>query len=425
LLDADTRNSYSAIKRLAVKYLLSVNRAKAPGYPLNLLYTTNEQAIDADYDLILGSVIARVHLWLSDDWDYEDHRDDPMWFILNGIIDPSSVFIKDEPHPLRKLKEGRFRCITPVSLVGQVVEAILTQEMADSTKESLYDCGSAIGIGFTDHQNREFRDFMYRKLDEFDDDATMTSSDVKGFDALHDEVSFAAVHHYEQLAWLANSVWWRAQKRWYLLMSKSVVFVDGVLYTKTIRGTLDSGSRKTSLENTTLRLIYEFYIRNRMPPTPIFVVAAGDDSISVGKTAPGEYERVALGLNITLRDVTTSRDSVEFCSHRYNRGNDLFPLTSWPKSVYRMLSKAVLDPLDVRQALNEMRHNVGLYTRLSMWVERIAPLTTENVDTDECSPLLQSDRSAFVTGSLPDLGVRVLRRGKTMRTVTASAVASD
>ena len=84
----------------------------------------------------------------------EIYEVDGMLPILLGLVDPSMVFIKNEPHPKRKVLKGAYRCINPVSLVDQLVEDVLFSESALLLKEGFFDNGSAVGIGFTDEMNQ-------------------------------------------------------------------------------------------------------------------------------------------------------------------------------------------------------------------------------------------------------------------------------
>jgi hypothetical protein len=351
--------------------LLRVNGKKTPGYPLNLVYGTNDAALTSEFDEIARTCVARLHLWMTSVEDFAVRKDDPYLLVEGGYVDPSSIFIKDEPHPKRKVADGRYRCITPVSLVDQVVEAILFTEMADATKGCLYRSGSAIGIGFTDRQIAEFVDFCKEKTDMY---PHRVSDDVSGFDALHTLETLMATHLYDKKRFVTEGshvAWWRAHERWVLISVTSCSVFESTLYTKSTPGMLNSGSRDTSRRNTSLRVIYGHYILSLIGRRG-FVVANGDDSITWADGGLEDYHRVATERGFKLREVTLDGDRWNFCSHEFD-GENRAPLTSWPKSVYRILTAKDADPTDTRQALEEMRYNEE-YPVIAKWLDEISPL---------------------------------------------------
>jgi hypothetical protein len=89
-------------------------------------------------------------MWLSPSLNFDSLTSDPYRLIELGWKDPSTVFTKKDPHPLRKLRKEEFRCINPVSAVDQLVESALFSEYAEILKDRKYESGSALGIGFTD-----------------------------------------------------------------------------------------------------------------------------------------------------------------------------------------------------------------------------------------------------------------------------------
>lgn len=89
-------------------------------------------------------------MWLGFEVPAHSDCESVFHLLTAGWKDPSTVFIKNEPHPQRKLKKGAYRCINPVSLVDQLVEACLFSEMANILKSRIYESGSALGIGFSD-----------------------------------------------------------------------------------------------------------------------------------------------------------------------------------------------------------------------------------------------------------------------------------
>ena len=366
------------MRQLCLRHLLKVHGDKSPGYPLNLDYTNNHAAMESEFVGILNSCIARLHMWLTIDETILAEEIDSYWLLENGYMDPSTIFIKDEPHPERKLVDGKYRCITPVSLVDQVVEACLFSEMSTANKESLFASGSAVGIGFHPDGVRDYINYVKSMEKKY---GPATEDDVSGFDSLHTPQVYEASAEYDRLIFRIKGVaenWWKAHRVWSKLKPYSIVVIGDVLYVRTDEGMMDSGSRDTSRRNTTFRRLYGFYIAVLMDIVQNFdVLPNGDDANSWGipENHLETYRKTAASIGITLRDLRYANDGkINFCSHLYDfNRTDGAVLTSWPKAVYKMLTKKVLEPYDVRQVLEEMRCNTQ-YPVLSQFVQKVAPL---------------------------------------------------
>lgn len=142
--------------------LATVRLDRSPGYPFKLHYKTNEEVLDEiGYVRVAEIATARLIIWLLvGSGKLTVSGMEPFDFVRFGLKDPSSVFIKDEPHPRRKVIDKRYRCITPVSLIDQLVESVLFTEMSTVMKTAKFWNGSAIGIGFHDEGNQEFQTFL-------------------------------------------------------------------------------------------------------------------------------------------------------------------------------------------------------------------------------------------------------------------------
>lgn len=61
------------------------------------------------------------------------------------VADDILLFVKDEPHKLSKLQQGRLRLISGVSLVDAIVDRMLFGELADSVSSSVWETPILIG----------------------------------------------------------------------------------------------------------------------------------------------------------------------------------------------------------------------------------------------------------------------------------------
>lgn len=344
---------------------------KTPGYPLNLTYATNDDVRRSMYDELIDCCVARLHLWLRGDVVVGE---DPFEELQKGMFDPSSVFIKAEPHPDRKIREGKYRCISPVSLVDQIVEKSLFDELSKGLE--LYSSGSAIGIGFTDRQMKETIDFYTSKTSIL---GPPISDDVSGFDALHTPQVLQATWEIDNknvdFQGRDPSGWRVATQKWVRLSCISLSAISGLLYRKLSPGMLNSGSADTSRRNTLLRTFYAHYLAAIIEDS-IFNCAAGDDCTTWGITNQGRYEQAAKAAGITLRDVKYCSDTeFSFCSHTYDVSNHTAALDSWAKAVYKIASSPQPVRGDCMQTYHEVRYNEpGLVERVLAFINARAPL---------------------------------------------------
>jgi len=299
-----------------------------------------------------------------------DFADGPS-LVLNGVLDPGEIFVKNEPHPRRK--RGKWRCITNKSLADKIVESVFYSEHAESlrTPEKLFRSGSAIGIGFTDEMARDFTNFCMGKTALF---GPVVGLDVSGFDGLHTLESLLATVSIDaksvQVSGSSSDHWMLGNERLVTMSANSTSYIDGELFLKLAIGMIDSGSKDTSRRNTMLALFYMFYLSILSKQKANFAEANGDDGLVWGIKDLERFQAAAEVAGIALREVKQSGTSVAFCSHEFDFGDKLPVLTSWPKSVYRILCMPNMLEADARAAVKASRHN-EIHKRLVMFLDAI------------------------------------------------------
>jgi hypothetical protein len=340
----------NAVPRLRVE--------SSPGLPLSYNYQNTYDAMEAEGEEIIYAAVARLQILLDPTIDLESLVDDPMELLMRGIIDPQQVFTKEEPHPKRKADLGHFRSISGISLIQNLVESVLFHDAAEVLKVDKFTNGSAIGISFTDVGMKDFSLTVSKLIDEY---GLPTEEDVAGFDATHTVQTYEASCYVDELVyWHKRGLkrWNLANRRWALLSAYAIVLLGGIIYSKTVPGVLNSGSRDTSRRNTLFKLIYSAYFCIIALITNFFLIAAGDDGCNFGITDLEKYQEAAKSVNITLREVRKSQGKkVNFCSHEFNLQQHTATLTSWPKAVYRILCMPNLLLSDALQIVDECRHN--------------------------------------------------------------------
>lgn len=356
----ETKNDYRALRRMVEVQLATVGPDKTPGYPFNLEFATNYSVVQEAREELIGVAVARLHMWLDERVPFQEFSRQRLGLVMNGLVDPSSVFVKTEPHPSRKAKDGRYRCINPVSLPDQLVEGVLFSESAENLKKRLYANGSAIGIGFSDDQIAEFNGAVQKLTKAL---GPFTSDDMGGFDAVHTEQSLMATTRIDAKSHTYKGgplpkCWMMANERWVYACCYSVAVIGMFLYEKLSPGMLNSGSKDTSRRNTLLRCMYSYYFALYSGQTPKFAMANGDDGLLWGLTDVDAYLAAASENGFRIRDCEMSsvNEDFEFCSHLYKGGNKA-ELVSWPKGLYSILSKKGTFLSDAMQFVNETRHN--------------------------------------------------------------------
>lgn len=334
-----------------------VSGVKSPGYPLTLKYHNNKEALAAERELIAKAATARLWLWLNANFDLAILG--TMEALRLGLVDPSGVFVKKEPHPWRKAKDGRYRCINPVSLVTQVVEAVLFRELVEELKTNLIRSGSCVGIGFLDSQTRFFSGVLKDLISVL---GRPVSDDMSGFDSLHTLQTMLATAKVDEACTFSPHglvKWNRANVIWCHACVSSLAVFGSAIYVKTLSGMLTSGSFITSYKNTVLRCLYSYYIGIGSGNPVSFATSNGDDGLTFGIENLTNYETFAEKSGFPLRDVETCTDMLNFCSHLYDMKTGLASLTSWPKAVYKILTGTMTHE-DAMQTVGEVRNNSEL-----------------------------------------------------------------
>jgi len=172
-----------------------------------------------------------------------------------GLCDPIRVFIKNEPHSLKKLREGRLRLIMSVSIVDQLVERVLCSELNSREIACFHRLPVKPGMGFS----KEKVDLVGSYLDTF---KNIVSSDVSGWDwsVSADELRFDALRRVYAAGVSTDHPYARALLARAVCLSRSVItFSDGTMLAQRWDGVQKSGSYNTSSGNSWIRVAAALY----------------------------------------------------------------------------------------------------------------------------------------------------------------------
>lgn len=276
----------------------------SPGVPHAKISNRNDQLMSIMGDRFNSVVLDRIEKILSLTSDQLTQMDRRVR-IDNNLVDPVRVFVKNEPHKIEKIREGRVRLIMSVSLTDKVIEMLISKHLCKLEIQNWRTIPSKPGIGFSDEDN------AYVFNDIVDSGLEMYSSDVSGWDWGVKE--WQILDEAESLIKLASnpsSDWMHLLKMKAHLEAESVYqFSDGVMVAPLFKGIVNSGKLRTSRGNSWMRVRLADLVGSRK------TIAAGDDCIeSRVDNAAEKY----LKYGIRLKGYDLVRDTFEFCSRIYS-----------------------------------------------------------------------------------------------------------
>lgn len=227
-----------------------------------------------------------------------------------GLMDFVRVFVKDEPHKISKLKQGRVRLIMSVSLVDKIIEMVTSRALHKLEIEHWWEIPSKPGIGFTPEMDKlVYNDVMKHE--------NMCFADISGWDwSVKPWLVRTAAEGKIRLCENPSEVWKKLVRAEAIIETRSVYqFSDGVIVAPQFEGIVNSGKYKTSRDNSWMRVFLATLVGSN------HTIAAGDDTVeSFVEDAFDKYK--ALGWE--LKDYQRVNDGFEFCSRWYEEGNAYF-----------------------------------------------------------------------------------------------------
>lgn len=226
-----------------------------------------------------------------------------------GLCDPCKLFVKQEPHKLVKLQEGRVRLIASVSIVDNIIARLLFGLQNDTEIENWEDCPSKPGMGLHDEGlsqlDKEVRNKMVSSL--------LVEADISGWDFSMQEWDFD--EDLERRAHLnggKDTLWYKvAKSHFYCMQRKLFVLSDGTLLEQQQPGIMPSGWYLTSSTNSFVRNLNSYHVQFPWHDVDSWSIAMGDDSVE--KYVPNGAEAyLLLGKRCKMYD--TIERSFEFCS---------------------------------------------------------------------------------------------------------------
>jgi hypothetical protein len=342
------------------------NFASGPGYPFQVGYEDLSALLDGDSEAVIACAICLLLRYMVETpEEFQSHT--RVELNSTGRSIPSRIFIKQEPHPLEKITQGRLRVVISDSVVHVLVDRFLLGPIHRKMIRFAPVIATSIGLGLTDEMMTTFLDKAGMTVDE----CGLWSSDQSGFDwnmywffleivcSVYVSLS-GATGRYRNAIY--NSAW--------SLINSYFVLSDGRMYFTLETGIRRSGGLDTghgnSISRVSINLAARIVMKEMYGSTlrlksalPSFTM--GDDCCeSFGCVTTSErITEVFRVLGFRITDLSYSEDGrdIEFCSMKMSRrqDGDRFEPLSWPRMLFRLLS-SMAEQKFLDQFKMEMRH---------------------------------------------------------------------
>lgn len=310
--------NYETIEKQIVNLIAQdgIKMDASPGVPYSSVYTTNKQFINSSLHLITHLVWSRIQLRLQN-----PDVNEPTKLIELGLCDPVKIFVKEEPHKIKKIMEGRVRIIMSVSIIDKIIELILIKPLKSLEINSWTEIPSKPGMGFTD----EMVKIIYDKVSQMN---RPVSTDVEGWDwSVMQWMLDADAEIMIRLCHNPFKQWIDLVKITAKLEGNSIYCLsDSRMFTLQVKGNQNSGKLKTSMSNSRMRAL-------------IATLAGSKDCICMGDDDIEEFTDNAVenyaktGIKIKIYDEV--KGDFEFCSKIFTN-NGCYPV-SYGKTLMKLL----------------------------------------------------------------------------------------
>jgi hypothetical protein len=308
-----------------------VNLGASPGMPFKNTFSDINKLRVEELNTLITLTFRRIQTLLKTNLDDMTSSE----LVLQGACDPVFLFVKGEPHPLRKIKTQTWRLISSVSVVDQLIDRLLHSTQNNLEIGLWQYIPSKPGIGFTRKGCDSLRKDLHAKAGQ----GEFAQADVQGWDwsiqgwelRLETEARIRLMRSQGTVA----ATLMRA--RTHCLNNPVYANSDGSMYTQDYEGVMKSGTYCTSSSNSRIRVMVSLLIGAR------WCIAMGDDSIE--DPVPDAQSKYLL-LGHPLREYSRRKGDFEFCSRNFFTDGTSLP-SDPTKSLYALASsKITLDRLE-------------------------------------------------------------------------------
>lgn len=322
-----------------------IARNSTPGFPWMELGRSNKILLDDPElsALLVSEALGRIRLMLEYGEDLFSFAAEEL--VKRGLCDPIRVFVKTEPHKMAKIKAGKLRIISGVSIVDQLIDKMLFSSQNNLEISLWQQTPSKPGIGLDDEGLQAMASWFRERLT----DRSLISTDISGWDWSVQGWELDADLKCRTILGDAEGSFWHllARARVFCIKRKTFVLPDSSLVSQHWEGVQCSGWYNTSSTNSRMRVLvravaYLDSCDRRGVGVDVSevakCVAMGDDCVESCLTDDvyeiiGEY-----GHTIKERTEFKTLEGVEFCSHSWY-ADGLAQPTTWVKTLYRFVQQ--------------------------------------------------------------------------------------
>lgn len=336
-LPLDTREQ---VARAVVKVIDSgdLNPKATPGVPMDRLGKTKAKLLEDERNNIINACVDLIENWKKIGYETMLALDFKT-LVEKGLVHPTMVKIKQEPHSVEKLQQERYRLFFAISVIHEIVTRVLYQPVLNKEADQWRDLPAKPGIGFTD----EMMEDIFRYVDNLPGDSR-EDNDGSGYDWSQrqwviDLVTDATVNTYQ-----IDSTRSKLMKIDVLMSYKTPwMLSDGKLYEvymENLEGKKEwivwkSGLYTTARNNSWGRISLAHMAalrKGRLDDS--WAVTMGDDCVE----SDLDRDYTQFGIRITDRFKSRKGQKFNFCSHEIVPSGQ-GKLIPWTKTFYRLLSK--------------------------------------------------------------------------------------
>lgn len=208
--------------------------------------------------------------------------------LLRGglIADNLQIFVKPEPHKLSKLRQGRYRLISAVSLVDQMLDRVIFGPLVVASSENLGKTPCLVGwtpvLGGFNYLNIIFRKKRVLAVDKTAWDWTVKPWLIKAWAKF---IVKLAIH--------PPDFWLKAVEARMTMLFRHAIFQfsDGTLVRQPTWGVMKSGCYLTLLLNSVGQSLVHYLTMTRLNLNPFYAqpLCFGDDTVQFEMEEVDEY----------------------------------------------------------------------------------------------------------------------------------------
>lgn len=313
---AEWRSDIDPVSRENFDYVVKlIDMTSSPGYPYLLRANTN--AIFFNYK----------------EGVFDEARLDHIWSLVQAQIrsrrsDPIRLFIKPEPHSVKKLESGRYRLISSVSIIDQIIDAMLFGEMNRKVVQNWLFLPTRVGWSFL-NGGWKFISMMTPQM-AIDKSSWDWTACGWLFEAALEVRKRLCRNLQTSGAWEELATW-----RYTQLFHKPVFITSGGLLLKQKEpGVMKSGCYNTLVDNSIMQLLLHALVTSELEIPFGNIITMGDDTLQDDIPEPKRTDYLDRLSRYCI--VKTCQTKFEFCGMQFFMGGRLEPMYRG-KHAYKML----------------------------------------------------------------------------------------